>query len=262
MKVPSLIKDPPTHRHFLAQSHFVQGTTSILDVGGLSYKKKSGRWLRDVGAPKEVWGVSHILDINTKKPHIFTINVTRDYDHHERKPDMYYDGLHIPFADSSYDMVTSVDVLEHMPNGERTQIIHEMIRVAKKKVIIVFPFYSPENKKMEEDILLDMKRKNIQPKPSISEHREYELPKIAEIEKLVLEKKFKYQLTFGTNRALMKNYYFFQNSINALLHIPGTSKDQVANLLTIIMNAAGSVFNTQKQVDKNDAYRAIISITK
>lgn len=262
MKVPSLIKDPPNHRHSLAQPYFIPNITSVLDVGGISYKKKNDKWIRYVGSPKEVWGVAHILDKKTNKPHIFTINVTRDYDHNDRKPDMYYDGLHIPFADSSYDIVTSIDVLEHIPTNERTQVLSEMIRVAKQKVILVFPFLSSENKKMEEEILSDMENRNIQPKPSFSEHRRFELPKVAEVEKFLTEKKLKYQLNYGTPRSIMKKYYFFQNSINALLHLPGTSKENIVNLLTIIMEAAGTIFNIPKQVEKKEAYRAIISITK
>lgn len=262
MKVFSLIKDPPRHRHSLAQPHLISNYTSVLDVGGISFKKKNGKWVRDVGAPKEVWGVAHILDKDANKPHIFTINVTRDYEHNDRKPDMYYDGLHIPFADSSYDIVTSIDVLEHIPREERLQVVSEMIRVAKQKVILVFPFFCQENKKMEEDILADMKHKNIQPKPSISEHRQFELPKLSEIEKLLIDKKLKYQLSYGTSRSIMKKYYFFQNSVNALLHIPGTSKEDIKNFLNIIMDTAGNIFNIPREIEKKDAYRAIISISK
>lgn len=262
MKVYSLIKDPPQHRHTLAKPHLLEKMTSVLDVGGISFKKKDGKWIRDVGAPKDVWGVTHILDKETDKPHIFTINVTRDYDHNDRKPDMYYDGLHIPFADSSYDVVTSIDVLEHMPKAERVQVVSEMIRVAKHKVILVFPYFCEENVKMEEDILADMKKKNILPKPSISEHRRYELPKISEIEKIIKEKGIKYNLTFGTPRSIMKKYYLFQNSINSLLHFPGTSKEDIRGFLSLIMDTAGNIFNVPKSIDKKDAYRAIISISK
>ncbi|MFZ2206922.1 MAG: class I SAM-dependent methyltransferase [Microgenomates group bacterium] len=262
MAVYSLIKDPPLHRHSLAKPHFLEKITSILDVGGISFKKHRGKWYRDVGAPKDAWGVTHILDKKTSKPHIFTINVTRDYDHNDRKPDMYYDGLHIPFADSSYDIVTSIDVLEHVPKDERPQLISEMIRVSKYKTIIVCPFYCLENVKMEEDILADMKEKNILPKPSLKEHREFELPKISDLEKTLTEKNLKYSIHFGTNRKTMEKYYFFQNSINSLLHISHTSKDEVKKLLDIVMHAAGSVFNMANMVEKKDAYRVILSIVK
>ncbi len=262
MKVPSLIKDPPNHRHALARPYFHPNITSVLDVGGLSFKKVDGKWIRHVGAPKEVWGVAHILDKTAKKPHIFTINVEADYDHNDRKPDMYYDGLHIPFADSSYDIVTSIDVFEHIPRSERKQVLSEIIRVAKQKVIIVVPFFCAENVKMEEDILADMERKNIQPKPSIFEHRRYELPKISDFEQYFKDHKVAFELSYGTPRSIMKQYYFFQNSINALLNISGTTKESVAAFLTIIMDTAGNIFNMHGKVEKKDAYRAIISITK
>lgn len=262
MAVYSLIKDPPLHRHSLAKPHLIESASSILDVGGISFKKNNGRWIRDVGAPKNAWGVTHILDKETNKPHIFTINVTRDYDHNDRKPDMYYDGLHIPFADSSYDVVTSIDVLEHVPKAERPQLIAEMLRVSKYKTIIVCPFYCVENVKMEKNILTDMKEKKILPKPSLKEHREFELPKISDIEKIIPKKGFSYQIHFGTNRKIMEKYYFFQNSVNSLLNISGTSKEEVKQILDIVMNAAGKVFNMARSVEKKDAYRVIFSITK
>ncbi len=261
-KVPALVKDPPNHRHYLAKSHLIQGFSSILDVGGISYKKSGDIWVRELGAPKEVWGVTHSLDKEKDKPYIYTINVVRDYDRQTRRPDLYYDGLHIPFANSSYDIVTSIDVLEHVPNKERMRVISEMIRVAKQKVIIVVPFFSFENIEMEEDILKDMKSKNIQPKPSLAEHRAFELPKISEIEKYLKAHKLKYKISYGTHRPIMKQYYFFQNTINSLLNIPGNSKEQLMKILVMVMEVAGNVFNISKKVEKKDAYRAIISITK
>ena len=45
----------------------------------------------------------------------------------------------LPFRKNSYDVVISVDVLEHLPGQNRQKAIYEMLRVAKKLAIIVVP---------------------------------------------------------------------------------------------------------------------------
>lgn len=259
--VPSLIKDPPRHRHSLAIPHFSKGIVSVLDVGGASYTKKGSEWSQDLGAPGQIWEVTHLNDKVDSKRKIYTINVKKDYNH-DRKPDQYYDGLHIPFKDNSFDSVTSIDVFEHVIESERLQVLSEMIRVAKSVVILVFPFYSASNKKMEEDILKDMVKKNIEPKPSFIEHRHYELPTISLIESYLKNNKLSYSYRYGTPRSVMKKYYFFQNSINSLLHLPGLSTHQIEPLLKMIMDAAGNVFSIPTTLLKKDAYRIIFTINK
>lgn len=48
-------------------------------------------------------------------------------------------ATNIPFRKNSYDVVISVDTLEHLDKQERPKAIAEMIRVAKKLAIIVVP---------------------------------------------------------------------------------------------------------------------------
>ncbi|HSX18648.1 MAG TPA: methyltransferase domain-containing protein [Candidatus Saccharimonadales bacterium] len=48
-------------------------------------------------------------------------------------------GVTLPFHKNSYDVVISVDVLEHLKGQERTKSIAEMLRVAKKLAIIICP---------------------------------------------------------------------------------------------------------------------------
>lgn len=48
-------------------------------------------------------------------------------------------GLKIPFADRSFDVVISVDTLEHVSASSRLKIVAEMSRVAKKEIIVAVP---------------------------------------------------------------------------------------------------------------------------
>lgn len=45
----------------------------------------------------------------------------------------------LPFKNSSFDVVLSIDMLEHLFSSDRKKAIEEMIRVAKKKVLIAVP---------------------------------------------------------------------------------------------------------------------------
>ena len=52
-------------------------------------------------------------------------------------------ALAMPFADKSYDMVISSDVLEHIPNDDRTAFLKELSRVTKDIVVVAAPFNLP-----------------------------------------------------------------------------------------------------------------------
>src|SRR5579872_4058946 len=48
-------------------------------------------------------------------------------------------GVELKFPKNSYDVVLSADVMEHLRDKERAKSISEMIRVAKKLVLIAAP---------------------------------------------------------------------------------------------------------------------------
>lgn len=50
----------------------------------------------------------------------------------------------LPFKDRSFDVVVCLDTIEHLPRRMRDQAIKEMIRVAKKRVIISAPLENGE----------------------------------------------------------------------------------------------------------------------
>jgi len=55
-----------------------------------------------------------------------------------------YSGDRLPFIDGLFDIVICVDVLEHIPPGQRKNFILDVIRVSKSFVIFVFPVKSSE----------------------------------------------------------------------------------------------------------------------
>lgn len=62
-----------------------------------------------------------------------------------------YDGLNIPYPEKSFDVVTCIDVIEHVP--DYTQLINNMCRIARRVVIISTPnkraeFTKPDGRPM------------------------------------------------------------------------------------------------------------------
>jgi hypothetical protein len=49
-------------------------------------------------------------------------------------------GTHLPFRDNSFDYVLCMEVLEHIPPDLRAPMVAEMLRVARKTVMISHPF--------------------------------------------------------------------------------------------------------------------------
>lgn len=118
--------------YFLALNKYVKESAQVLDVGfGLGY----GLNIIAIKA-KEVSGVDidpKVYDYcqNTligRNPRIVSLGI--------------YDGQILPFPDDSFDIVTCVDVLEHVENYDH--LICEMLRVTRVGVFISTPNRRPE----------------------------------------------------------------------------------------------------------------------
>jgi ubiquinone/menaquinone biosynthesis C-methylase UbiE len=118
--------------YFLALNKYVSNNEKILDVGfGLGY----GLNILSIKAG-EVNGVDidqKVLDycngtLMGKNPKLGILTI--------------FDGYNLPFPDNAFEVVTCVDVLEHVEDYER--LIGEMLRVSRKGVFLSTPNRRPE----------------------------------------------------------------------------------------------------------------------
>lgn len=119
--------------YFLALNKYVDEGAKILDVGfGLGY----GLNILSIKA-RDVYGV----DVDEKVLNHCKNTIVG------RNPRLnfleIFDGYNLPFADNSFDILTAVDVIEHVEDYNR--LITEMMRVTRKGVFLSTPNRRIEN---------------------------------------------------------------------------------------------------------------------
>lgn len=186
--VASNIFSPVKHRYSLALAEIDAKSPNILDVGGYKSRK-------------------NIVDTFFSNPMYTSLNIGNAW-YKDVAVDLLYDGVTIPFADSAFDYVISVDILEHVTLENRLHILSEIVRVATKKAVVVTPIRLP-GRETDESYVLDIcKRYGVDPPPSLVEHELYGLPFLNEIETYVslLGGTYKY----ATNK---KDYWSIQTAM-------------------------------------------------
>ncbi len=92
-----------------------------------------------------------------------------------------YEGQTLPCDDGSFDVVISVDTLEHLPNEKRPQFINELCRVTKETCILCCPFAEPHVTETE-TVLREFITTQLNGNDRfLNEHALYSLPERTEI---------------------------------------------------------------------------------
>lgn len=98
------------------------------------------------------------------------------------------DGSHLPFKDGSFDVVISIDSLEHVPDSKKPDYCCELKRVAKKYVIIHCPADSSNGKfrgtTCDTKFLQWYQQRFEKDELNIVQHLNSGLPKVEELAKL------------------------------------------------------------------------------
>jgi len=90
--------------------------------------------------------------------------------------DFIVDARVLPFTDGQFDVVTSCDTLEHMPAEQRPGHIAELVRVARRRLVICCPYGSPEKQKAEWDVAEVVRDVVGTTLPYLQEHLEFGFP--------------------------------------------------------------------------------------
>jgi hypothetical protein len=91
-------------------------------------------------------------------------------------------GCALPFVDSSFTAVVSIDTLEHLPRERRLPFLRECLRVAQRHVVVAAPFGSEGHREYEKR--LDSLYRSAYGKPHIylNEHVRYGLPSMVDLD--------------------------------------------------------------------------------
>ncbi len=133
-----------------------------------------------VGAPGtllDVGGVSGQLAAFLPGTSVTVINVNAD-------GDLRYDGESLPFAGATFEVVTSLDVLEHVAPDRRENHLREALRVARRLLVSCCPVGTPEHVENERSSAAWYERMTGAPHPFLAEHLVLGLPTVAELERL------------------------------------------------------------------------------
>ncbi len=141
-------------RHAIVAQQLL-GTATVLDVGGVEGQ----------------------LAPFLPRVRVTTINVNED-------GRLRFDGAALPFADDSHDAAVSLDVLEHIPPESRAEHFAELLRVARRRVVVCCPWGSTAHRAAEEKVSAWYEQITGAAHPFLSEHATLGLPDAATIAEL------------------------------------------------------------------------------
>lgn len=229
----AVLSDP--HYRYAVVGRELKNCKTILDVGGY---KDCEAWLKKTVRQMKSYA---------------SLNVSSAW-YGKRKFHQKYNGHRIPFRDRSFDAVIFVDSLEHMAATSRMPLVRQSLKIARKKVVLLFPFGSPENIKFEKEYRGLLQEYGLPIKPSIREHYIFGLPD----EKLIARafKKYQPRIKYLSDRRIFGNYTFAQIIISAML--PNKAK----TINTLLQEEMERKLINEKNVPRVLAHRAIIVIKK
>lgn len=154
----------------------------------------------------------------------------------------------LPFSDKSFPVVASVDMIEHLPADVRIQALRELFRVAKKAVVIAFPF-GKNAYELDVEFKRRLKDKG-KPEPEwLTEHLQNQYPELKTILTTVNEVAANGKNTVKTTVSYSENL----GVTRALRKLATRSK-----FLYVFMNILAGMSPVVLQSDENNSYRVII----
>lgn len=152
---------------------------------------------------------SNVLDVggelNTLKRFCPTSRVTVS---NVTSSDIVADARSYNFGEEKYQVVTSVDVLEHIEKKDRQGFIDNLVKTAKERVIVSAPLGTQKHIEYEKKVLKWYQRVG-HDSDYLKEHIDFGLPEPSEIK--ALASSYKYRLIYSGYLGLTSFLFFFLN---------------------------------------------------
>jgi SAM-dependent methyltransferase len=94
---------------------------------------------------------------------------------------MVADARALPFEDRSFDVVLTLDMLEHVAPADRSVVLRELARVARRRLIAACPA-GTEALEADRRLDADYRRRGVDPPGWLAEHLDNGFPEPAELE--------------------------------------------------------------------------------
>lgn len=159
--------------------------------------KRVGKFIESNHTVLDVGGELHHLSQFSSPTKIIVANLTGG--------DVVIKKGKLPFSNNSFDIVCAIDVLEHIVKKKRKQFIENLIKVAKKRVILSFPVGTLQHLKYEKETQAYLRKKG-KSVTYLEEHIMNGLPTEKEVDNLT--KHFKRKIFFSGN--IFINKYLFR----------------------------------------------------
>ena len=126
-----------------------------------------------------------------------------------------YQSNFLYFSSSKkYDYTFLIDVIEHVDNTERIEMIEKAINIAQEGTYILFPYLCKDNLYLEERIRNLFLMNDCKIKSSFEEHMDYGLPEKRMIFDYLDRNNIKYTFKYVTDKNLFYDLFEKQFSIN------------------------------------------------
>jgi len=138
--------------------------------------------------------------------------------------DVVFDGVTLPYPDGAFDLVTSLDVLEHLARPERAGHVAEVLRVAGERAVLCCPLGAPELNTAERELAEWYARLSGERSPFLDEHVINGLPSAAELHDLLAVAWPRFEVTEAFHGDFRDAQRLFR--LEALAHFRGRAMDR------------------------------------
>ncbi|HYN84550.1 MAG TPA: class I SAM-dependent methyltransferase [Pyrinomonadaceae bacterium] len=155
----------------------------------------------------------------------------------------------LPFAEASFPVAASVDVIEHLPVEARERAVAELLRVASEAVVIAFPV-GPRARRADEEFRESLARRGRQEPDWLDEHLRNNYPTVEWVAAKIREEAEK-----RARRSDIEVFYSEHLGVTRLLRRTAARSGALYVGLNV---AAGLLAPVLPRADEASGYRAVV----